>query len=240
MNIIKSVINFLFPDYCVACDSTLKWSEDRGICCNCRKKVVTLEKPLCRFCSKEIPGETSDLICSDCRGRKVYYDEVRSVFHYSDVIRDLIHSFKFNERRNIASELADFTIKKYSRYIEKTDFIIPVPLHNKREYERGYNQAYLYSRSITKRIKKKITNNIVKRIKNTHSQSQLDERDRIKNIRDAFKVTRKGLKFIKKNLDKCFLVIDDVFTTGSTINELCRILKNAGIKKILVLTAARG
>jgi len=174
-------------------------------------------------------------LCSSCMNLSLYYNRARSLFIYDDRVTDLVHSLKYKCN---TSGLATFaTLKRKSSSLKdlpRADFIFPVPLHAKRLRQRGYNQALLLARSFFDKEKNKIKNDILVRSRNTHPQTGLSGVERRKNLRNAFFV--KDQKMIS---GKNILLVDDVFTTGTTVNECARVLIKAGARNVDVLTLSR-
>ncbi|MFR2196198.1 MAG: ComF family protein [Clostridia bacterium] len=123
--------------------------------------------------------------------------------------------------------------KKYVQF-EIYDIIIPVPISKKRNKERGYNQSFLIAREIAKNEKVKLKNNVISKVKNNNTQSKLNKEERAENVKNVYKITNN-----KEIIDKNILLIDDIFTTGATLNECSKMLKQAGTKKVDVLTIAK-
>jgi ComF family protein len=135
--------------------------------------------------------------------------------------------------------MAKNMIAKANDIIEKIDILIPVPLHKKRLIERKYNQSLLLCREITKRTNKKTIANFLFKIKHTKAQVKLNEKDRVSNLKKTFFVNEKYLKEIENYKNLNFAIIDDVVTTGTTINECTKALNNAGIKNVYSMTFAK-
>lgn len=161
------------------------------------------------------------------------------IFKYTDIIRDTIIKYKFNEKSYLYKTFSYLILnnEKIIKYINKYDYIICVPIHKKRKKSRGYNQSELIIKDVCKNNKNiKIENNILIKIKNVKPQSSLDKKARVTNIKNAYILNMKNKE---KILDKKILIFDDIYTTGSTANECARVLKTYGAKKVGILTIAR-
>jgi len=175
----------------------------------------------------------------DCNILKVYdkdYNFLITLFPYEGVIRKLLLEYKFKNKKYLYllfSDLIYYSLKDYIKEI-KIDYIIPVPISFKRYKERGYNQSYLISKKISHLLDIKLLRFSLIKIKNNKRQSELCEKERINNVKNVYKVFRKNLL---KN--KVVLLIDDIYTTGSTINECSKILKKVNVKCIIALTIAK-
>jgi ComF family protein len=176
--------------------------------------------------------------CAECKERNFYFDAVRSLTPYQGVIRDCIMQLKYKKKTGLVKilgrALVDF-LKELPYDIKGYDFLVPVPLHKRRLRERGFNQAELLAKEIGRYFKIPVLSNNLKRIINTDFQSKLARKERLKNVKDAF-VVKDPICFE----DKRIILIDDVFTTGSTVNECSKALKEARTKEILVITLASG
>lgn len=190
-------------------------------CVLCNKFAFQID--ICDKCWQKLPRNLST--------------EIFAPFKYQTPISDFILGLKFGEKLPFARLLSDLMIEPLFQYYkdrQKPEVIIPVPLHKKRLQERGFNQALEIAHPLAKKIQIPIDFNFVRRIKNTLAQAQLAKKDREINIKNAFAIN----KHHKKNYQHIAL-IDDVITTGNTINELCKELRQNGIKKIDILCAAK-
>ena len=173
-------------------------------------------------------------VCGSCLKERPYFHQTESILKYNDISRKLILAFKHGDH----IELTDLFIKWIngccSEIIDKNDVLVPVPLHWSRLLKRKYNQSALLAQKLAKKHHKFYEPLILKRIKATPSQGHLSPKERQKNVRGAFKVEN-----LNKIKDKSILLIDDVFTTGATVNECSKILLKAGAKSVDVITIAR-
>ena len=159
------------------------------------------------------------------------------IFDYKDLIRNKIIRYKFQDKGYLYKTFSKIIVndKKICGFLENYDIIIPVPISKQRKQTRGYNQTELIAKSITKSIQKlEYSSDILLKIKETIPQSKLDSKKRKQNILDAYKI-----KDITKVKNKKILLFDDIYTTGNTVNECSKILKQSGTKEIGVLTLAK-
>ena len=210
-------LNLLFPNICGFCNQIDK----NSLCKNC-------EKALLKYELKTIMDFRHD--------KTKYFDFCFCALKYEDIIRKKIISFKFEEKSYLYKTFAKIIInnKKIYRFIKIYDIIIPVPMYKTKLSVRGYNQSALVARKIAKETKTTFENDILVKIKDTKTQSTLTKKDRIDNLNDAFKVKNED-KIKGKNI----ILFDDIYTTGSTVNECSKVLKEAGAKKIFVITIAK-
>jgi ComF family protein len=186
---------------------------------------VPLEPPFCPKCGE--PAPAIEGLCGLCIKGEHVFDFARSALLFTQPLRQIIHHLKYSERVSLARPLGDILKDCLEREPFTGDVIIPVPLHRSRERERGFNQAEL----IAARLGRPVATRLVTRRKNTPSQTGLSRNQRKRNLASAFEVrgTVKGR----------VIVVDDVYTTGSTMNEIAKTLKRAGAEKVEVLTVAR-
>lgn len=217
---------------------------------NLKEKILNLiYPPVCGFCNRI----NSDFLCDRCKNKlnsmkismvdnyidaPVYFDEHFFMFKYEKEIREEILKYKFDEKsymyKSYAKILFEDNILR-SNFIDKYDCIISVPIHKRRFKERGYNQSELIARELSLKLGKKYYSDILIKNKNIVAQSSLDRLNRVRNIKDAF-VFGKNINHIRK---KNVVLFDDVFTTGATVNECARVLKEAGANFVGVLTIAK-
>lgn len=192
--------------------------------------------PRCEVCKK---GST-EVLCSECFAQISFMRPhlgIHNVSVYDGVLRSAIHRFKFKKRKNLADPLGILLVKYLSSNpaleVKEIDVIIPVPLHRKRLRERGFNQAELLARVVSKYYEKPVVS-ALERTKNTKAQFDLPRAERFKNITGAFKVADpKGV------YNKRILLLDDIYTTGATIAECSKALRTAGARRVEILTLSR-
>lgn len=164
------------------------------------------------------------------------FDEHIYMFKYEGAIRRIILQYKFQEKSYLYKTIVNFLLKnkKMFEIIKTYDTIVPVPISKKRKRTRGYNQSYLIAKDIANIVGIKLENRVLFKIKNIIEQSKLNKEDRLENIKGVYEIRN-----IKRVMNKKILLFDDIYTTGSTANECCRILKKANSDKIGVLTIAK-
>ena len=166
---------------------------------------------------------------------KKNYDELISFFNYNGIIRNNILNYKFKEKPFLAKTFVKFLSKQEKAFeiIKSYDKIIPVPISKKRFKERGYNQSKLIAKEISNYIKIDVVENCLYKTKDIIEQSKLNKEERIKNVQGVYEL--KNMQILKR---KKILLIDDIYTTGSTVNECCKTLSEAKPEKIGVLVLA--
>lgn len=203
------------------------------ICPACRTKVVRIKEPFCARCGKALASEAE--YCKDCMNRKHYFIQGMSVFDYGSV-SDSLFRFKNKGRREYAKFYAYEILKARGMWLKSInpDALIPVPIHQSKLLSRGYNQAELISKEISKITKIPTLTDIVIRCKKTNPLKSLSLTERQNNIKNAFKVSENAVKL------KTIVIIDDIYTTGTTIDEISRVIKARYDCKIYFLTLAIG
>ena len=207
------------------------------ICSDCRQQFSPVGPPLCTHCGRPFAAGDSHP-CSRCLEREPIYDLARAGGLYRNTMVTAIHRLKYQERVHLAKDLAVWTLNQWERpgFLPKMDMIIPVPLHPHRLKERGFNQSQLLGRVLAKKLHVPCDPFVLIRTKDTDPQVGLSEKERKENVRGAFAVNPGRHSRIE---GKTLLVLDDVMTTGATVEECARTLKNSGAEKICVLTIAR-
>jgi competence protein ComFC len=239
---VKQLINkveyLIFPGegICVICKSPLKDLEE-GICSDCISQIPTITKPYCTKCGKPLSGNIRYEICNDCLlMSKRYFLYNRSYGEYNDVLRETIISYKYKNKKSLAYPLGTLMLKTYNEQDWRLpQYIIPVPLSMKRMRHRGFNQAKLLSNVISQNTGIPVLERILMRTRATEHQTKLGKNERQENVKGAFKLI--GDANIKGNT---LLLIDDVYTTGATLNECSKVLIEAGASRIYSLTLAIG
>jgi len=220
------LLDLIFPPRCVVC----KEFSRELVCSSCWGKVTLIDGDVCQYCGK--PTLRPVARCRDCRGKRFYFDWAVSVWHYSGTGKDIIHALKYENARRLAPVLARQALDKLP-VSEVFDFITWVPLHRSKKAMRGYNQSEIVAKELAA-MEEVEAKKIIKRIRKTSDQNKLAPPKRRTNVSGAFKLN--GSAEIS---GKRILIVDDVYTTGSTVNECCKTMKDEGAARIGVLTLAR-
>ncbi len=224
IKLIDTLLNLVFPVDCVLCGIPATEREFGALCRGCAEGFVAEEPPFCDRCGYTAPSIEG--LCGRCRTGETRFDFGRSALVLDDALRLAIHHFKYNDRVSLARPLARTLRACFEREPFTAEIVVPVPLHPKRERERGYNQARLLAAGLGLPVHP----NLVRRRKNTESQTGLTRSQRRLNIRGAFEARRR--------VDGTVLIVDDIRTTGSTINEMAKVLRRSGALRVEVLTLA--
>lgn len=235
--LLSTIIDLIFPPRCPICRRLMEGSHPPGVCPQCQGEIKFIESPLCSLCGLPFTAdEGEDHLCGSCLTEKRYFTTARAVAIYQGALREAIPRFKYRMHSPLAKTLGSILANNCQRFLDlfAYDLVIPVPLHKLRLRERGFNQALVLAREIKKRFPLPLDYLNLQRTRDTQPQTNLKEKERRRNVRKAFEL-RDGQKVKGKRI----LLIDDVYTTGATVNECSRVLKKAGAKRIDVLTLAR-
>jgi ComF family protein len=231
-----AALSLLYPPHCAACSA--ETPSGVHLCAPCREKARRIEAPFCRTCSQPFDGAiTSEFTCPNCADRTLHFDCAVAPFLSRSVVRELIHRFKYEREFYLRLPLADFAAEGFADErlrARPIDALIPVPLHSARFREREFNQADEIARLLSRRTGIPVLR-ALRRIRYTSTQTVLDRHARMENLRNAFRV-RQSPAVLQRHL----VLVDDVFTTGSTVDECARVLRAAGAASVRVLTIARG
>lgn len=227
------LMEIIFPPRCVICETILPSGE--AVCESCRKKLPFIGAQYCMKCGKPIDCETKEY-CEDCSRKKHYFTRGVALWTYSLSLKKSLYRFKYDNKRYYASYYADEAVKRYRSLLMSwgVDVIVPVPLHASKLRSRGYNQAEVFAKELGARLGIQVLSSLIVRVRKTTPQKQLNDKERIKNVKNAFKIVRNSVKLNKA------LLVDDIYTTGSTVDEISRILLQAGAKEIYVMTLCIG
>lgn len=230
--ILRSFFNFLLPTTCPICHQQI---EGAGLCPKCFSALEFIGNQKCSVCGRPldaiVPGMT---VCGNCLKTPPYFRQAEAVFKYDATFKRLILPFKHGDHIELTHLFVKWLEQNSPSLIQRNDILIPVPLHWTRLLKRKYNQSALLAHELAIKYEKVYDPLTLKRIKATGSQGHLSQKERQKNIKNAFQV-----KNPNKIKDKSILLIDDVFTTGATVNECAKVLLKAGAKSVDILTLAR-
>jgi ComF family protein len=239
-----AALDLVFPARCPVCETTLGAGRRDPLCGACWRAITRLDVPWCERCGAAsivradavaAPRVAPQPIaaCAACGGEPPGYDYARSAALYEGPLREAIHSLKFGRRRALASPLGDLTAQQCAISLpDGIDTLIPVPRARARARERGFNQAALLARRIGRRLEIPVRSHWLARVRSTRPQSDLSAAERRANVRDAFRASARVA-------GRHVLVVDDVLTTGATLDACARALRAAGARRVGALTVAR-
>lgn len=228
------LIGLLFPRRCPVCHDVVEDREER-ICRICRLRLPYVREPSCRKCGKPLYAEEKEY-CRDCASGKHVFRQGRAPFVYDEIMRRSVSRFKYGGRREYASFYAEEILRKCGREaaLWKAEAFIPIPLHPSRRRKRGFNQAELLARELSKRTGIPADAGVLFRVKKTRVQKELNREERAANLKGAFSLGKGTLPY--KNV----ILIDDIYTTGSTVDEAARILREGGADSVYFLCICVG
>ncbi|MFC1862862.1 ComF family protein [Thermodesulfobacteriota bacterium] len=238
-NIFSGLVDIIYPVRCHACQKFLEENEQGGlaICSDCLKSFVRITSPFCSVCRTPFISRTGENHhCENCLRKRPQYEALGAPFLYEGVLMGIIHQFKYSGKSHYADSLGHLLASFARQWLIDPEhyLMMPVPLHPKKLRQRGFNQSLLLARIVSSIFNAELDFLSLKRIKYSIAQTGLSKKERIKNVRKAFEYT--GDIDIK---DRTIVLVDDVATTGSTLNECARILKKSGCKKVFGLVLAR-
>ncbi len=221
-----TLLNVVFPPQYRMFEAANPWSD-----------IKFLDDPCCHACG--FPFEYSvgpETLCGRCQARRPVYDYARSAFEYNDESRALVLGFKHGGRTEHLSVFAAHMARAGRAFWPNADLIIPVPLHPSRLIRRRFNQATLLGRALARRVDIPFSAHLLKRTRPTPSQGQQTAIGRFRNVQGAFSVTDSGVAALK---GKSVVLVDDLFTTGATVEACARVLRKHEVRSINIITLAR-
>ena len=231
------LLDMLYPRNCIGCGQSSPETFSH-ICWDCWSDTLRVEPPFCDRCGDPVAGAIDhDFICYACSSEKPSFDGARSVVRYDGVVGDALRRFKYQKALWLAPDLAELLRNGlHAEYPDVLfDCIVPVPLHHVHRRERGYNQSAVLAFELSRRIRCKSRPGLLRRIRPTATQTHLTASQRLSNVKNAFQPGRAATL-----AGRHVLLIDDVMTTGATVNACAKALKAGGAKTVHVMTVARG
>ena len=229
----EMLLSVFFPRRCPLCDEVIPYGRD--LCEKCEKKIPYIREPVCKKCGKQLENVKQEY-CGDCSRKKHHYIQGKAVFSYQKEMKLSMYRFKYSNKREYADFYAKEAVKKYRTWIEwrGVEVVVPVPMHKKKQRARGYNQAEVFAKKLGRQMNLPVELRLVSRIKNTTPQKELNERQRKDNLKGAFQVKTNIVKYSK------ILLVDDIYTTGATIDAIAEKLLEAGAKEVYFLSICVG
>jgi ComF family protein len=230
---LRTLLNIFFPPVCGSCRKPL--SHTHSLCDFCKNEIQYLRSPLCVRCGIPFAVSTGeDHICGNCIRTPPPYSLARGIAIYSPPVSELLHRLKYRADRTVLPSISFISVPFDFSEFASCDLIIPVPLYSKRLRQRGLNQSLLLARLFFPNQKKQIRTDILVRIRDTLPQTGLNGKERRRNLRAAFGI-RTGADINGKNI----CLVDDVFTTGTTVSECAKVLLRTGANEVKIITMAR-
>lgn len=231
--ILKELTDCFYPPRCPVCDEIL--SPGVLVCPPCEKEVRPVFEPVCKKCGKPLEDARREY-CGDCAQRKHIYKQGKAVFVYRTGIKKSMYRFKYSNRREYAAFYAKCAAEIHGDWIRKkrVEVIVPVPMYIGKKRRRGYNQAEVFARALGKEMGIPVDAKLVKRVRNTTPQKELSNKERQRNLKKAFQLTQDIVKYSK------ILLVDDIYTTGSTMDAVADTLLSGGAVDIYYICISIG
>ena len=234
-NFFREIATLLYPPACTICSASLGPQE--YLCPDCEAKLSRIVPPFCAKCSEPFDGAiTTTFSCANCAHRILHFEAAVSAYRSRGIARQVMLNFKYGKQIHLRHLLARWLVaasRDQRLRGHHFDAVVPVPLHPARERERGFNQAALLAERLGPHLGVAVRP-LLQRVHYTTTQTAFDRAERIQNLRHAFRL-RKNADVRKLDV----LLIDDVLTTGSTLSECARVLKEHGARSVYATTAAR-
>jgi competence protein ComFC len=236
MNAARSFLSLIYPPCCEGCGAGVE--HPRYLCEKCAAGAVRIEAPFCKVCSEPFPGAISGpFTCANCADREFHFTCAVARYRSEGIVRDFIHRFKYWREFRLRHPLASWAAEALEddRIREQpVDALVPVPLFMARERHREFNQAAELARLVGKQAGIPVSD-CLQRTRNTTSQVAYDRKLRMENLRNAFRMRHsRGVS------GRHLVLVDDVLTTGSTLDECALVLLKAGAASVRGITVARG
>lgn len=225
--------SLLFPPRCPFCRKALAETAEGNLCPDCAREIRWIGPPVCSVCGRPYPAGAGGHRCEACLRTPPFFDRALSLAAYEGPLARAIQRLKYQKEWVLTGPLAGL-MSRHPWWDETYDSLIPVPLHRRRLQERGFNQAVLLGRQCRKVPADKLKPRSLQRVRHTPPQVDLRPAERERNVRGAFQI-----RHPRDITGKSIVLLDDVYTTGSTVNECARVLKKAGARRVSVITLAR-
>lgn len=224
----SGLLDLVYPPHCLIC----REEGDSYLCAKCVEKIDTIKPPFCRKCG----GPSQSFHCGECRDRQYYFESARSAGIFEGVLRDAIHALKYLNHIAIADPLAEVMAQAFqdSGLAGRADVAIPIPIHPSRKLGRGFNQSEELARRFANRAHLPLETRVLHKTRKTERQMKLPVDLRASNILGSFSVSHPG-----KIRGKRILLIDDVYTTGNTLDEAARVLLASGASVVNAYTLSK-
>lgn len=239
MGIIDKLLEVIYPSgiYCISCGSMIDSSRDYALCDDCLNEFHWVGEKTCAKCGKILEADYKHELCYDCREFDHEFDKGFTCVWYGLLERGVLMDYKYRGKPYIGRKLGEIMYDRMELEDVVYDLIVPVPMHRRRQIERGYNQAQVMAAEMAKRKGVTCASELLVRTRETAAMKGLGSFDRRENLKNAFAVSPKNHYTIR---GKAILLVDDIYTTGSTLDACSRVLKDAGASAVYVLTFACG
>lgn len=229
---LEIVLDLLFPRRCPFCGEI-----SDGICERCRKKVTIIAQPCCYRCGRPLKKEEREF-CGDCAVHKHYFRQGRSLYPYEKEAKNAVYAAKYQNKREYLDYFAREMAENFQKELDlwNPEIVLSIPMHKKDFAKRGYNQAEILARQFGEESGLAVCTDVLRKVRRTASQKEMDYRQRRKNLQGAFDVDAKYLDHNGKLPWKRVLLTDDIYTTGSTLDEAAKVLRAYGAEAVFFIT----
>ena len=229
----KAALDCLYPPRCPVCDRVVLPGE--GLCAECKKTVPYVRQPSCLKCGKPILDRRKEF-CADCGKKSHTFVQAKALWVYEGKVKASLYRFKYQNKREYARVYAEEMARRYGAWIgeRKIEAVIPVPLHKNRRRARGYNQAEILARELGAILGLPVYQDLLVRARDTKPQKTLNGRERKNNLKNSFKTTQNIVQL------KYILLVDDIYTTGSTLDAAADALVRAGAANVYACCVSIG
>ncbi len=233
---LDKALNIIYPRRCPICGGIVK-EYGENACIECKKELLYTAEPVCKKCGKQVSAFEEEY-CFDCTKKHHVFESGAALYIYNNAIKNAIYGFKYHNKREYAKFFGDEISKHLEDKISEWNIekVIAVPLHKKKKRIRGYNQAELIAKHICRNLDIEYVPNAIERVRFTVPQKELTSIERKKNLEKAFKICKDSVLLINKNV----LLIDDIYTTGSTIDECTKVLLSSGVSSVHYISLSIG
>lgn len=234
----EHLLNLLFPPRCPFCDKVMFSSlflPPELVCVPCSGKSEYVREPVCKKCGKPLDDERQEY-CYDCMHHKHDFTQGKALWVYQGVVKESVYRFKYQGRQEYARFYAGELVRVYGSWIRscRIDALVPIPLFKRRQQRRGFNQAERIAREVGRQMDIPVYGNLLVRVRDTKAQKELNDEERKNNLKKAFKTSSNKVQL------NHILLIDDIYTTGSTMNEAAVELKRSGVEEVYCLSLCIG
>lgn len=234
----RAAMDIVLPRHCVGCNAPVDNDRPGFVCATCETRVPFVDPPFCYQCALPFAGAVTDpFVCGYCRDMEFAFERTVCGCKATGIARECLHRFKYKKQPHVGPHLADWLVRSVSRWISAgdLDLIVPVPLYPRKKREREFNQSEYLAAALGRSFGVAVSTGNLVRVRDTPTQTHLDAAARAENMRDAFALRRAG---VFEGLRVA--VLDDVFTTGATIDSCARLLAHAGARQVVAVAFARG
>lgn len=234
-NIRDNLLRIVYPSRCPICGNIIDYGKPLLVCEKCRGEIKYICEPCCKKCGKPLVVREQEY-CYDCSRQEHEFTRGLSLWLYDKEVQKSIYNFKYNNKREYAriyiNELTKYHREKIISW--RAQCLIPVPVHKAKMRERGFNQAELLAKELGKQLELPVNDKLIIRCKETTPQKQLNSKERKNNLKKAFKISNNDVKLKK------VILVDDIYTTGATIDSISAVLKNAGVSNVYFVSISIG